>query len=129
MAQWHVNEDITIAADEWKDYGSFDVQQGQQVSFTLNGDGDADLYVGINSEPSDSYNACSGTISTDEKRLSKQSCAGTVGYGWTKMYVKVKGVAETSNVRVRVHTKTPGTGITWAEVQEILEESVAREPM
>jgi hypothetical protein len=128
VPEWHINEDITLTAGEWKDYGSFDVQPGQKVSFTLNGNGDADLYVGINNAPSDTYNGCSGTISTDEEKLSKQVCSGTVGAGWNKLYVKVKGVAETSDIRVRVNTQTAGTGITWGEVQEFLEESLSVDP-
>ena len=104
------------------------VQQGQKISLTLNGDGDADMYVGLSQAPNDDYNACSGTISTEEGRKSKQVCAGTVGAGWNKIYVKVKGVAETSNVRVRVHTQTPGTGIKWSEVQELLEMSLNPDP-
>ena len=87
---WHINEDITIAAGEWKDYGSFDVQQGQKISLTLNGDGDADMYVGLSQAPNDDYNACSGTISTEEGRKSKQVCAGTVGAGWNKSTSKLK---------------------------------------
>ena len=125
---WHINEDITIAAGEWKDYGSFDVQEGQKISLTINGDGDADMYVGLSQAPNDDYNACSATISTEEGQKSKQVCAGTVGAGWNKIFVKVKGVAETSNIRVRVHTQTPGTGIKWSEVQELLEMSLNPDP-
>ena len=77
---WHINEDITIAAGEWKDYESFDVQQGQKISLTLNGDGDADMYVGLSQAPNDDYNACSGTISTKKDvSLSKYANRGLDG--------------------------------------------------
>ena len=128
VPNWHVNEDITITAGEWKDYGSFDVEAGQKISLSINGDGDADMYVGIGSAPSDSYNACGGTINTADGKKSMQVCAGTVGSGWNKIFVKVKGVDESSNIRVRVNTQTPGTGVSWSEVQELLEASLTANP-
>ncbi len=96
-----VTDSATIAKNTWKQYGPFNVAAGKNLTVTMTGDGDADLYVRKAAAPSLTSYDC-----RPYQTGSAESCT-LVGPG--AFYVGVNGYAVTSNVQLTIRY-TEGTG-------------------
>ena len=89
-----VEQNGTVAAEDWLHYGPFDVAEGGHLLAEMTGTGDADLYVKVGSQPTaDSYD-CRPYASGSE-----ESC-DVDGPG--AVYVSVNGYAETSDFELYI---------------------------
>jgi hypothetical protein len=98
-----VNESGTVAKDAWKHYGPFNVGAGANLTATMTGDNDADLYVRKGAAPTTASYDC-----RPYKSGSAEACT-VVGPG--AVYVSVRGYAASSNFVLKV-TYTEGGGTT-----------------
>lgn len=89
----------TVKKGEWAHQGSFAVTAGSQVKVVMSGSGDADLFVKVGAQPTDSVYDCrpydSGTAET---------CDLTVPQGQTQVFVSVNGYADTSDFTLAITT-------------------------
>lgn len=81
-----VNRDGMVAASAWSHQGSFPVTAGTPAVVTMDGTGDADLYVSFGAQPTASNYACRPYTGNSEER-----CELTVPAGATQMFVSVNG--------------------------------------
>lgn len=96
-----VSEDGTVAKNEWKHYGPFEVGTGGQLKATMTGSGDADLYVRKGSAPTPTEYDC-----RPYKGSSNEECTVT---GAGTYYVSVRGYAATSDFSVDIEYGGTGT--------------------
>jgi hypothetical protein len=98
-------ENISVAKDELKAFGPFQVAFGAKIEVTMTGTGDADLYVKRNGEATvDSYDC------RPFSREPNESCTGSQfnANGPAEFYVAVNGFADASQVTVTVKYDEPG---------------------
>lgn len=92
----------TIAKNEWKQFGPFTVAAGTQLTATLSGSGDADLYVKVGQAPTASTYDCrpyaDGT---------NETCAVAAS---GPVFVAINGYAASSDFSLTVSWSEPGQG-------------------
>lgn len=89
-----VNQEGTVAKNEWKTYGPFNVAAGATLTADMTGTGDADLYVRKGAAPTLTAYDC-----RPYKGSSAESCS-VAGPG--PVYVSVQGYAATSNFALTI---------------------------
>ena len=79
-----------LEADMWHHEGPFAVEPGAEVSVTMSGsNGDADLYVQVGSQPSETEYAC-----RPYKPHSSETCTMTIEEGQTEVFVSVQAYSD-----------------------------------
>jgi hypothetical protein len=96
---------VTIAKDELKTWGPFEVALGGKIEVKMTGTGDADLYVKRNGEPTlESYDC------RPFSREPNETCDATKfnAHGPATFYVGAVGFADSSKITVTVNYGKPG---------------------
>ncbi len=86
-----------VVQSAWAHLGSYPVRSGQQISITMSGLGDADLYVRFGAQPTTSKYAC-----RPYEKGSNETCKLAVPQGETQVFVSVRGYALMSTYTVNM---------------------------
>jgi hypothetical protein len=96
----------SVQRDEWFHQPAITVEQGETVTVTMTGSGDADLYVAFGHEPSPTNWVCRPWLNG-----STESCVATAPPSATQLFVSVNGYTNNSSYDVKVEVAThPGGG-------------------
>lgn len=98
-------ENASIAKDEFKTWGPYEVALGAKIEVKMEGTGDADLYVKRGSEPTlDSYDC------RPFSREPNEQCVGTQfnANGPAQFYIGANGFADSSKITITVTYGKPG---------------------
>ncbi len=96
-----------VAKDAWTHFGPYTVAAGDSVGVAMTGNNDADLYVGMGSQPTKTTYACRPYGDN-----SVENCNLNVPAGVTQFYVSANGFAASSDFEIKLKYGTvPSTYI------------------
>jgi hypothetical protein len=99
------DENESVARDDWKVYGPFDVASGGTLTARITGSGDADLYVKKGSEVTTSSYDCRPYDSDSDEECGAGQFQNT---GPAQFWVGIHGYAASSTVALHVEWTAPG---------------------
>ena len=86
-----------VAKSDWKHFGPYDLVDGMGLKAAMTGDGDADLYVAFDAQPTSSSYECRPYSGS-----SNESCDVTASGSAQQVFVSVNGYSDTSTFKLDV---------------------------
>ncbi|MBL4633465.1 MAG: hypothetical protein JKY56_06325, partial [Kofleriaceae bacterium] len=100
-----VEEEDTVAKDEWKHYGPYTVGAGDSINVAMTGNNDADLHVRLGAQPDRQEFDCRPLSNN-----SVESCNIVASASTTEFFVSVQGFSDTADFELKIeHGSVPTT--------------------